>query len=453
MFLLLALPFFAVADTPAAPKNFFTAKQIDNRWWLIDPAGKPFISKGVTTVGWAQDNIQNTNVSPYRETNEKKYGGLEGWRKAAAPRLLGWGFNTLGAWSDEELSKIESNGKRLAYAPNIDIGAAFVGQKMKGDAWLKGIFPDVFDPDFEKIAHVVAKKKCTDRKTDALLICWFTDNELRWGPDWRGNEELLTMFLNLREKSPGRIAAIEMLKERHKDVAAFNKVWKSNLASWDELAIAKSVTPPFNRDKIYLQNEETERVANEKDPDRATFTADCDAFTGKLAERYFRITTEAVKAADPNHMNFGCRFAYLPPKPVVEAAAKYLDGISFNCYTGDPRNTIKKYSAFKKPLIIGEFSFRGEDVGLPNTKGAGPKVKTQADRAKAFEDYVTWGLSEPNLVGYHWFEHADEPKEGRFDGENSNYGVVNIKDEVYELLTGSMTKINAKAEALHAGKP
>jgi agarase len=110
---------------------------------------------------------------------------------------------------------------------------------------------------------------------------------------------------------------------------------------------------------------------------------------------------------------------------------------------------IKKYSAFGKPLIIGEFAFRGEDVGLPNTKGAGPKVKTQTDRAAAFEQYVIWALGEPNLVGYHWFEHADEPKEGRFDGENSNYGVVNIKDEVYELVTASMTRINARAEELH----
>ena len=42
----------------------------------------------------------------------------------------------------------------------------------------------------------------------------------------------------------------------------------------------------------------------------------------------------------------------------------------------DPRATIERYSAFGKPLIIGEFSFRAEDSGLPNTKGAGPKVKT-----------------------------------------------------------------------------
>ena len=40
--------------------------------------------------------------------------------------------------------------------------------------------------------------------------------------------------------------------------------------------------------------------------------ADCDAFLAALAERYFRITCEAVRAADPNHIVFGCRFAYVP---------------------------------------------------------------------------------------------------------------------------------------------
>ncbi len=192
------------------------------------------------------------------------------------------------------------------------------------------------------------------------------------------------------------------------------------------------------------------RKANQADPRRAAFVADCDAFLAELAERYFRVTFEAIRAADPNHIVFGCRFAYVPPGPVVAAAAKYLDAISFNCYDTDPRRVIDAYSVFGKPLIIGEFAFRGADSGLPNTRGAGPIVKTQADRATAFTRYASWALSKPNVVGYHWFEHADEPKEGRFDGENSNYGLVNIHDEPYQALTQAMTQLNAQAERLHA---
>jgi len=85
---------------------------------------------------------------------------------------------------------------------------------------------------------------------------------------------------------------------------------------------------------------------------------------------------------------------------VALAAAKHLDAISFNCYDTDPRRVIGQYAALGKPLIIGEFSFRGNDSGLPNTRGAGPRVATQRDRAAAFRAYTTWALDNANIVGY-----------------------------------------------------
>lgn len=433
--------------------GFFRTRQVDGKWWLVDPKGELFISKGVTTVSFYQDRIQGTNVSPYGEANKAKYGTEDAWREATAKRLIGWGFNTLGAWSDEKLCQVDVGGKHLACAPTIDLGAAFVSRKMKGtQAWMAGVFPDVFDPEFEKVAREITQRRCAARKDDATILGWFTDNELRWGPDWRGKDELLTMFLALPAGTPGRVAAVERLKRRHGEIGKFNGVWKTSFASWDELMAGGDVKPPVVRKEVYAQNQAAEREANESDPMRAAFAGDCDEFVGMLAERYFRITAESVKAADPNHMVFGARFAYVPPQPVVAAAVKYLDVVSFNCYDRDPRKVIRAYSVFNKPLIIGEFSFRGADSGLPNTKGAGPVVATQNARATGFASYVRWGLSQPNLVGYHWFEHCDEPKEGRFDGENSNYGVVNIKDEVYTTLVEEMTQVNAKAEEMHRGE-
>jgi len=433
---------------PDAKDAFFHVTEIDGRWWIIDPRGRKFISKGVTTVQFAQDRIRGTRVSPYGQTNQAKYGSRAAWRQAAAKRLVGWGFNTLGAWSDEKLAEIAVDGKHLAYAPNLNFGAHFVRLKGNGQAWLHGVFPDVFHPDFAASCRKLAAERCTPRKDDPNLLGWFTDNELRWGPDWRGRDELLTMFLAAPADTPGHAAAVALLRQRYGTIEEFNGVWKTSFASWDALDSGGAVKPPVVRKEVYNQNEEVERKANAADPRRAAFVGDCDAFLALLAERYFRITREAIRSADPNHMNFGCRFAYVPAKCVVTEGARHLDAISFNCYQKDPRAVIRRYAAFGKPLIIGEFSFRGADSGLPNTKGAGPKVKTQADRAAAFERYVTLGLSEPHLVGYHWFEHADEPKEGRFDGENSNYGVVNIRDEPYKLLTETMARVNARAEQL-----
>ena len=125
------------------------------------------------------------------------------------------------------------------------------------------------------------------------------------------------------------------------------------------------------------------------------------------------------------------------------------DVVSFNCYDLDPSAAIDTYAAVGKPCLIGEFSFRGDDSGLPNTNGAGPRVASQAERAACFEHYVTAALRRRAVVGYHWFEHADQPAEGRFDGENSNFGTVTIEDDVYQELTQTMTAVNAEAEQMH----
>jgi hypothetical protein len=101
--------------------------------------------------------------------------------------------------------------------------------------------------------------------------------------------------------------------------------------------------------------------------------------------------------------------------------------------------------------MLTEFSFKAMDSGLPNTRGAGQPVKTQQDRADNFDTYVTELIKLPYAVGFHWFEYTDEPAEGRFDGENSNYGLVNIKDETWETLTKRMCEVNARLEVIHSG--
>lgn len=429
------------AQTYAAT-GFFRVQNDNGVWWFIDPKGRRFISKGVTTVQYAQDNIQGTNRSPYRETNDAKYGSVDNWRKAIAPRLMEWGLNTLGAWSDAELATIEANGERLAYAPNLNLGALFVGTAKQ--AWLRGNFPNVFDPQFEIFARQKAQEECGPRKNDPQILGWFTDNELRWAADWRNDDELLASALQLPAGNPARRVAVVLLRSRHVDVANLNEAWKTDFRSWDDLLQVTGFKQPVDTFEF--------RTTGKGSSEVRAFVADSDAFLGLVAEQYFRITTEAIKAADPNHAIFGPRFAYVPAGPVVAAAAKYLNAVSFNSYALDPSGTIDQYSAFNLPAIIGEFSFISEDSGLPNTSERTPHLrkKNQKERALAYRNYVHAGLKHPNLIGYHWFEHVDQPKEGRFDGSNANYGIVDIEDRPYLPFVEMMAEVNADAERIHA---
>jgi agarase len=404
----------------------------------------------MASVQFALDVDVESRRSSYAEAAHAKYGTPEKWRVAVARRLSELGFNTLGAFSDGQIDAVDLGGRHLASTPIVDFVGRYVQLRQHMRAWVKGIFPDVFDPDFAAFAQLLARERCAPQKDDPWLLGWFTDNELRWGPDWRGKDELLTLFLGLPATAPGRQAALRLLRERHADVASFDAAWETSFGSWESVETAGPIPAPRFAKRSFRRDEESEQAKEAEDAREAAFTADCDAFLAELAERYFAVTSDAIREADPNHMVLGCRFAYVPAKTVVAAAARHVALLSFNAYTRDPRWSIAQYAPFGKPLLIGEFSFRGRDSGLPNRRGSGPLLPTQADRAAAFNHYVWLALSEPGVVGYQWFQYADEPAEGRFDGEDSNNGVVDVHDELYEVLARKMAKVNAEAEEVHA---
>jgi agarase len=311
------------------------------------------------------------------------------------------------------------------------------------------VFPDVFDPEFSAHIRASAVDRCTRWRKERALLGTFIDNELYWSPDWRGGSELLTLFLNLPPFRPGRVAALSQLQQHYRDFSQFNAVWKTVARSWEELGRIERIDAPFFRLPPGAMNDAIEAEANRDSALRSAFCADCDVFVAIVADRYFDLCVSAIKAADPNHLVIGSRFGYQPHSSVIAAAGRYLDAVSFNCYDFDASAAIDAYAIADKPCLISEFSCRGDDSGLPNTRGGGPRVATQTERARCFEQYVSRALRKPTVVGYHWFEHADQPVEGRFDGENSNYGMVSIKDESYSELIETMTRVNAAAEQIH----
>ncbi len=431
-----------IADGCFRGSGFFRVEQHDGVFWFVDPDGGRFVSKGVNTVRFDQDHVGNSDRVPYADACAKKYGSQRIWRAAVADRLAKWNFNTIGCWSDELVANAGSS--PLAIAPTAALGASF--RLHRRDE----IFPDVFDPAFVDHIRQSAKDRCTRRRNEPELLGTFIDNELYWSPDWRGAEELLTLFLNLPAHRPGRVAAIIRLEERYREFSQFNAVWRTPARSWEEFGTIGHFEAPFFRMAPGSLNDELEAKANLANPIRAAFFADCDAFVAVVAEAYFEMCAAAIRAVDPNHLVIGSRFGYQPHPNVIAAAARYVDVVSFNCYELDASAVIDAYAACGKPCLISEFSFRSDDSGLPNSRGAGPRVENQIERAQCFERYVTAALKKPAVVGYHWFEHADQPAEGRFDGENSNFGTVTIEDEVYAELTETMTRVNGAAEQIHA---
>ena len=102
---------------------FFYAAELDGIFWLVDPDGGRYLSKGVNTVRLDQDRVRNSGRFPYAEACKRKYRSRNAWRSFAANRLAQWGFNTLGAWSDEAVAS--TGAVPLAVTPILDLGMSY----------------------------------------------------------------------------------------------------------------------------------------------------------------------------------------------------------------------------------------------------------------------------------------------------------------------------------------
>lgn len=402
-------------------RGFFHTEFINDKWWLIDPKGNLFLSKGICNINFCGDKIWQREHSPYNENIIKKYGDREKWLEEVSKRFKNWKFNSLGAWCCERELR-----KKIAYTEILDIAQ----EAARKYIWASGDFPDVFAPEFEKVADEICQKQCLPKKNDSLLIGYFTDNELHWQPDWRSSDSLLSFFLKLPRGTAGFIKAEKFLKNMDRK--------RKEVTKKDELEFLKIV-----------------------------------------AKRYFQICFESIKRYDPNHLILGCRFGEVPqgeghsplPHEIFESMQPFVDIFSYNCYylvknledEQKLNGILQEYiEQFKKPILITEFSFLGADSGYPTkwpqNDNTYPKpgilevqLPTQTARARALEQYIMALLKNTNIVGYHWFQYVDYPFEGRNnDGVAANFGLVKIDDEPWEKLAETFQKVNLKAESIHS---
>jgi agarase len=428
--LLLAVAVCAAAATARAADGFFTVGQRDGRWWFFTPAGERFFSTGVNVVDPGGYYSPACNCSPYYDQIMKLYGSEEAWAAVTLQRLNDWHFNTLGGWSKWSLFAGE-----MPYTIVLGLGDA-------DD--LAGGVADYWSEDF--LQNVATKTaQCAGLAADPLLIGYFIDNEMHWGPEARSLLDLFADYVALPADAAGKIALMTWLRERyHNDVAAFDAAYYLNVASFDEFPELTKVFPV---------------------PENAQQADDRTAWAGYVADQFFRVTTEAIRAQDPNHLIMGVRFvSWYTPTIVVQAAAPYIDVMTVNHYLVWPifqqlQEDLALFCRFVpaedlaqdfyylsgKPVLITEFGFRGLDAVPPSTwppQWLFETAKDQTERAAWTVDYLHDCINAPHCIGYHWFAYMDEPAAGRWDGENSNFGLVAETDDPYPQVVDAFTLVN-----------
>ena len=439
-----------------ATGSFRTAKH-DGKWHLVDPDGRLFFSLGIDHIGFGDGTIiderrhwfeklppddpehgeffmswkvtmpkdhyfgKDSRAFNFHKHNlVQKYGA--DWRqefaKTSVARLPAWGVNTIANWSDPAIYALQ----KVPYVTFLAASAP----PIEGSTGYWGKFDDVFHPDFKaKLRQRFNWKQNAASKDDPWCIGYFVDNELSWGDE---TSLAITTLISPGEQTAKQVFIAD-LKAKYESIAALNKAWKTGHASWDAL-LASTTAPEFDAAR-----------------------ADLEAFYEKIADTYFRSIREVVKEAAPHRLYLGCRFMSGMMNPALaKASAQHCDVVSFNAYA---RNLTAMFpeleKAGDKPYIIGEFHFGALDRGLFHT-GLIP-VADQAERAKAFTDYVTVCLTHPNIVGCHWFQYTDSPTTGRlWDGENYQIGFTDVCDTPYPELIEASRAIGEKLYERTAAK-
>jgi len=426
--------------------GFFYVKEIDDVWWYINSTGEKFFAVGAAGV----------------EPGEFYYGNISDWVEIARGRLEEWGFNAV--TTPEYLSDIPFVARTGT--------KSIVGKY----GWVPNPrFPDVFDLDWQKTVKDQINKMAEIYRNDSNLIGYVTDNEMKWGPDYIGgargdNLTLLEMYMAAPAETPGKRELVSFLSERYdNDTKEFNDVWNMNvqdfadlfnytrfgIEGWRVQSLLYFVKLRLFKDhKLFLKKPWLLKKAEE----------DVTDFSRHLAKTYFNVTNSYLKAADPNHLNLGCRFHFLGvPLEVLEECGKYVDVISINYYRTnmlrhDPLNYFlsktydcvsldlwmrKYYEISGKPLMVQEFCSEGNDGSWAKTSGLeSHNVRTQKQRADFYNWYVLNCQKNPYMVGQgFYFLYRD--------GLDVPRGLVNPWGEPYTDFVNNISGINLKAIENH----
>lgn len=410
-------------ETLVEPKKQDSFVRLSNKngVWLFSKKGGCFQSLGINCILPSEENASDAD-KPYNVLSQ--FGGDRWkWAESAIDRVRKWGFNSAGAWCAEEIYQQPFPHARMVW---------FGGYGSETDMRLIDVFTDTYAQAIEQRAI----KEVEPYKDDSWLIGYFTNNELPFygehGWPTRPERSLFDRYFELPATAPGKKRVVAFFRENYLTGREASRDWEEPASGWD-----------------HLEDSSSAPRAKTLDAQRFKYR-----WAGIVAEQYYKLCENAIRRHDPYHLILGSRFAGKPPRAVAEAQGRHTDVVSINHYqvdgVPDLRMLRNLHAMTKRPILITEYSWRAveNNSGNKNKKGVNVTVSTQAKRAECYAKYTRSVLEEPYILGAHWFQYFDQPANGRsFDGEDSNYGLVDIYDKPYEAMVQATQDINGEASS------
>lgn len=376
-----------------ATGRFYT-KKINGRWWIIDPEGYIHYERSTTSVRKGSSSRNNTAWNGRFGSNEK-------WMQITQAELAEIGFHGTGAFCTDTYRLIQEHNSRhsdnpMTLSPSFGFLANF---RREYNYEYPGGTADnavglVFYDGWEQFCEDYFKTALAPYINDKNVLGFFSDNEINFSSN---NSRILDRFLAIGDPlDPARKAADDFMKSKG----------------------ATTVTNALNSE-----------------------------FAGIVAEKYYKGVKDAVDTVDPGMMYLGSRLHGTPKylQGIIEAAGRHCDIVSINYYgrwSVELNDRVAEWETWSDaPFLITEFYTKGMDTDLPNTSGAGFAVRTEKDRAYAYQHFTLGLLESKSCVGWHWFKYQDDDGADN-NGHPANKGIYDNRYKMYPYLGKYMKNLN-----------
>ena len=356
------------------------------------------------------------------------YPDLATWASGARQRLVDWGFNTAGSWS------LEPSQLALPFIPNLELGRT-----------LRFLWNDPFRPTMAEEMRTMARQLVAPYKGNPYRIGYFPDNEIGW---WY--PAFFIYYIQEPASSPTKQKLMTLLRTHYND-------------NWERFV--RDFVPPAGVSSF------VELLQSSGAPTKLRVGGAglqvVRRWTSTVAEHYYRLVHRAIREADPEALIFGERLQIYYDPDVIRPMAPYVDVVATNYDVDGQDGSIARYYfeglrqlTNNKPVLVSEWFFAAHENRTGNRNrhitinqtvldGYLMTVQTQAERSRGAMTAAQGFARMPQLIGLHWFQYYDQPFGGRTDGEDYNFGLVDIHDRPYEELTEGFRRLNPRLVEIH----
>lgn len=225
----------------------------------------------------------------------------------------------------------------------------------------------------------------------------------------------------------------DFLLQKYKTLDSLNSAWDSTYSTFDSdggWPNGKGLLDESGRNP-WIGGNSTGPFKNPR------VAADLDKFLGIYADKYFRIVSQAIRAATPHHLVFSTgplnSHSGMSRRSVLAAAGRYCDVIQTDFRLEKPEILDATYAITGKPMFV----WIGATANKDSAFHAYPRDETlttesQQERAGLYRREVEWLFSYQTrsgvhpIVGLDWWEYMDKW------AEKASWGLVSPHDNAYD---------------------